>query len=100
MAATTVADAGYYAPEELAGAAQHRWGVVVAEPAAAVRPHDPEGTYHARRFQYDAEKDCCVCPRGVELPFETETAGRRGGSRVRRYRCPVARFTRCAATAA
>jgi len=87
VAAETVADAGYFNAAELGKAEAQGYAVAVNEPTAAARPHDPDGAYHHARFTYDAARDCCVCPRGVGLPFLQLTTPRGSHGQARRYRC-------------
>ena len=89
-----VADGGYHSAETLGGAQERGYSVLVnrSQEAAAVKKR---GEFHASRFDYDQEGDCCVCPRGEELAFEREKWNRRKQYRVRVYRgqsfqqCPV-----------
>ena len=46
-----------------------------------------ENEFHTSRFHYDAEKDCCVCPRGEVLTFAGTTYDKGRGYRARVYRC-------------
>jgi transposase len=62
VAEQTVADAGYKAITELAGAEEKSYSVMV-------NLAEPNGPYDASRFQYDAEANECICPTGVRLPF-------------------------------
>jgi transposase len=93
VAAETTADAGYHNGAELAKAAARQYPVVVHEPPAPARPRDPAGEFHSARFVYDAEQDCCTCPRGVVLRFEGLTTPRGSHDQERRYRCE--RFRTC-----
>ncbi len=84
----TVADGAYYAPAELAKAAQRGYPVLVNEGEQRVAAEGGAGSeFHASRFQYDPERDCCVCPRGVELSFEKQRPARKHHGEVRVYRC-------------
>jgi len=84
----TVADGGYYAPAELAKAAQRGYSVLVNEGAQrAPAEGSPGSEFHASRFHYDPERDCCVCPRGVALAFEKQRPAREHRDELRVYRC-------------
>lgn len=80
----TLADGGYTSGEGLDGAEKLGHQVLVN-----LGPqHLGDGNeYHASRFSYDQEKDCCVCPRGEELTFERVKRNRRKRYAVRVYRC-------------
>jgi len=82
----TVADAGYSSGEQLTRAEARGYEVVV-NLGEAVNPSGNDKEFHASKFAYDAEKDCCVCPRGEELSFERTKRGRHKRYRVRVYRC-------------
>jgi transposase len=80
----TVADGGYKAPSELAGAEQRHQSVIVN----LGKPADGDGDYSAARFIYNEAEDHCVCPRGETLPFwETKQKDRVHPTTVRLYRC-------------
>ena len=76
----TVADGGYASSEEIMLAEQKGYGVLV--------PMKKEsGEYHSSRFRYDAQRDVCLCPRGMELRYERTKIGRHNRYQVRVYRC-------------
>ena len=80
----TVADGGYKAPSELAGAEQRHQSVIVN----LGKPADGDGDYSAARFTYNEAEDHCVCPRGEKLPFwNTKQKDRVHPTMVRLYRC-------------
>lgn len=86
----TMADAGYYSGEQLQQAEQRGYGVLVNEQRDdAASEEKAAKPYDSTRFQYDPERDCCVCPVGQELPFESlKSRGvAQGGEPMRRYRC-------------
>jgi len=63
VAEQTVADAGYKAITGLAAAEEKNYPVIV-------NLAEPNGPYDASRFVYDIQRDECICPRGVRLPFQ------------------------------
>jgi transposase len=77
IAAETLADKGYSSAEDLGEAEEKAIPVLVNLPQN-VAP--PEGTspFHASRFTYDAERDCCICPIGRELKLQRSRKSRRG----------------------
>jgi vacuolar-type H+-ATPase subunit E/Vma4 len=82
----TLADGGYFATVELAGAEGKKFSVLVNLPESVTG--SPNQPYHASRFVYDSNKDHCICPRGIALPFASVL--RRDKARpykVRLYRC-------------
>ena len=82
----TVADTGYKSAEELFQAEKHEYNVIVA---LGKQGEDVEGVgeYHPSKFQYDAEKNQCICPRGEILGFERETTSGKDKLPVRVYQC-------------
>jgi transposase len=92
VAATTVADGGYYHPTQLVAAAERGAAVVVnAGAQRAPAPGTPGTEYHATRFTYDAGRDVCVCPQGQPLPRVGTRPAERGRSACVLYRCAVYR---------
>lgn len=84
----TVADGAYYLPAQLAKAAQQGYPVLVNEGEQRSPTEGSVGSeFHASRFRYDSERDCCVCPRGVELRFEKQRPAREHRDAFRVYRC-------------
>jgi transposase len=86
VAEQTVADAGYKATTELARAEDKQFSVVMnlAEPVQGSKEH----RYHASRFSYDAAQDCCICPRGEILTFDSiKPRDKVQRYTVRVYRC-------------
>ncbi len=86
VAEETVADAGYFSGEQLAAAEQAGYPVIV-NVVGESEAKAGKGEYDASKFVYDPEKDCCICPRGEQLPYQctvTPTDRRYG---FRRYRC-------------
>lgn len=83
-AGETVADGGYKAPSELAGAEERHQSVIVN----LGKPTDGDGDYSAARFTYNEAEDHCVCPRGEKLPlWNTKRKDRVHPTMVRLYRC-------------
>jgi transposase len=85
VAEQTVADAGYASGEQFDEAERRHLPVIVAttpEPAGA-------GEFHKSNFQFDAERDVYLCPRGEALPFQRVEPPTHGGKSYPRriYRC-------------
>jgi transposase len=85
----TLADGGYSSAVQFGEAAQRNYEVLTSpsknEPSSD--PTSQEKPYHASRFTYDEQKDCCVCPHGKILPYQRTKWGRRKKYRVRLYHC-------------
>jgi transposase len=89
VARETVADGGYFASSQIGLAEEKKYEVLVnrspgeeaAERGAATDP------YHASRFVYDGERDCCICPQGRDLPLLQRKKKGSNQSGIRRYRC-------------
>jgi len=80
VAEETVADGGYVNAEELAKAQERGYGVLM--------PLEKEkGEYHSSRFQYDADRDVCICPGGEALRYERTRKGTPHRNEFRVYRC-------------
>jgi transposase len=75
---------------DLIGALPERKGV--AEKRMRQRGVSPE--FYPQAFEYDASADCCRCPAGKVLPYETEE--RSGASVRRRYRAKASDCRGCA----
>ena len=90
VAEETIADAGYYSGEQLQKAEQRGYGVLVNEHRDAAPSEDTsKNAYDSTGFSYDQQRDCGVCPRGKDLPFEgMKSRGlAEGAEQMRRYRC-------------
>lgn len=86
----TVADKGYRTDENLGDAAAKKYSVLV-------QLYESEGESaaltHSSQFEYDAERDCCLCPLGQELPRKGWRKNRHGWV-DKRYQC-LAKPCRC-----
>ena len=84
-AADTVADKGYRSERNLHEAAEAGHSVLV-------NLYETEGeeasAYHISRFEYEAHRQLCRCPRGVELKLEgTKKSRHHGGQMETSFRC-------------
>ncbi len=84
VAEETLADSGYWNGEQLSGAGEKDYPVLVSLDAAEARKRG--GDYDSSKFTYDKERDCCICPRGKELKYE-RTRKPDGKPHPRVYRC-------------
>ena len=88
VAQQTVADGGYWNPQQLAQAEQDKREVLVNAPAQVTGTRKGDGEFHKSRFRYDGEKDVFVCPEGEELTFQrTKSARHNKQEELRIYRC-------------
>jgi len=76
----TVADGGYYSGEELAKAENKGYNVIVSMRKST-------GNYHSSHFEYDPQRNICMCPEGKELPYQRTKLGRGKRYRVQVYQC-------------
>lgn len=86
----TAADGGYHSGKQLERCEEGGFGVLVNQGKHA-EPEGRSSEFHKVNFSYDAQRDCCVCPRGKELRFQRQRI-RKGGhgglpEEVRIYRC-------------
>lgn len=79
----TVADGGYYSPNELAKA--ERCGVEVLVPVK--ESTRLPGPFHKSHFTYDERHDGYICPLGKRLEYWRPRTNRHGKYQVREYRC-------------
>ncbi len=83
VAEQTAADNGYNAISELAKAEEKGYPVLVHQNEAS-----PNKPYDAQHFNYDSDKDQCICPRGEVLAYEfTRTRDKLQAYESRIYRC-------------
>jgi len=82
VAEETVTDAGYCSGEQLAGAEEAHFPVLVSLDGVKAN-REAGGAYHSSHFIYDKEKDCYYCPRGEQLSYQKT----RKAARSRVYRC-------------
>jgi hypothetical protein len=64
----TIADCGYYSPDELLKAEDKGIDVLVNIPKRMI-PERNKGKYHKSKFKYDENKDVFICPEGEELLY-------------------------------
>ncbi|MCP4651752.1 MAG: IS1182 family transposase [PVC group bacterium] len=89
----TVADCGYYSPDELMKAEAKGIDVLVNIPKPMVPECNPE-KYHKSKFQYDKEKDVFICPEGKELKYSGKKKDRHNKKMIMKvYRCK--KFKNC-----
>jgi transposase len=85
-ASETLADAGYYSPEQLAEAEAVEVEVLVSIPRQRGRRWS-KGEFISSNFTYNEERDVFICPLGKELVSQGTISRRRNKSRVYVYRC-------------
>ncbi len=86
VAEETTADSGYFSGEQLAQAEEAGYPVLVN--LEGVTEPEPGGEeFHASKFVYDETNDCCICPRGEKLHYQTTVRPRDKRYAHRRYRC-------------
>ena len=84
----TVADGGYWNPQQLAQAQQDEREVLVNAPAQVTGTRECDGALHKSQFRYDGDKDVFICPLGGQLTFErTKSSRHNKGQELRIYRC-------------
>jgi len=83
VAEETVADGGYYSPNELAKAEQA--GIEVLVPVQ--ESTSPPGPFHKSQFTYDEASDEYLCPLGQRLGYRRTRSNSHGKYQVREYRC-------------
>lgn len=83
---TTLADTGYSAAKDLAEANQKGYNVL-ASLGKNVYPKDGEKPFHISRFAYDPGQDCCICPLGKKLLFNSFKNGRESDGKLKVYKC-------------
>jgi transposase len=81
-----VADAGYFSGEQLAKAEAENLPVTVSLKELK-KAEANGGEFHASKFTYDCERDCCVCPLGGLLNYERTKEASGKDYEVRLYRC-------------
>ncbi|HWR81980.1 MAG TPA: IS1182 family transposase [Candidatus Deferrimicrobium sp.] len=87
VAEETVADGGYYSPNELAKAEETGVEVLVPVKESTSRP----GPFHKSQFSYDDQRDEYLCPLGKRLGYRQTRINSHGKYQVREYRCGSAR---------
>lgn len=90
--AETVADAGYFSGEQLAKAQERKLSVLVSLKeleAEAARG----GDFSVWKFQYDGERNCCICPQGEKLVYKGLVKHKAKTYSAHRYHCQS--FAQC-----
>ena len=85
-AAETVADAGYYSPNQLLQAEAKGYEVMV-NINKAIAPKENAKKFHKSNFAYEKRRDVFICPLGKELCYECTRKDRHGKYLERVYRC-------------
>jgi len=79
----TVADGGYYSPNQLAEAEKRGMEVLVPVPSKA----SSQGLFHRSQFRYAESDDVYICPEGHSLSYEKTCWNSHKKYLVRVYRC-------------
>lgn len=79
----TVADGGYYSPNQLAEAEKRGIGVLVPVLDKATL----HGSFHRSKFKYDESRDVYLCPEGQSLSYERTKPNSNKKYNLRVYRC-------------
>lgn len=82
----TVADAGYYSPNQLLQAEAKGYEVMV-NINKAIEPKDDTKKFHKSNFNLIVERDVIICPLGKELCYKGTRKDRYGKYLERIYRC-------------
>jgi len=82
----TVADGGFYSPEQLVKAEEAGMSVLV-NISGHIEPKGEGHDYHKSKYRLDTEKEVVVCPQGKELRFERVKKSSNKKHKLRVYRC-------------
>lgn len=84
-----LADGGYFSGSQVGLAEERGYEVLLNAPSSERRASrsSKTGVYHTDQFVYDAERDCCICPHGIELSYLTTKVRGRNKNAFRVYRC-------------
>ena len=89
VAKENVADAGYFSSSQIGLAQDRQYEVLVGENSAETKSKESaqSNPYDRSYFAFDEERDCCICPRSVELDYQRTVIKKANKNEVRRYRC-------------
>jgi transposase len=87
----TVADAGYYSPDQMLKAEEKGYAVLV-NINESISPEKEDVPFHKSKFVYDEKEDVFVCPLGENLFYERTAKDRRCKYQERIYRCKSFRY--------
>jgi len=79
----TVADGGYYSPNQLAEAEKGDREVLISLPGHLSSPEK----FHKSQFKYDEKNDEYICPVGKRLSYGQTRLSRHKKYKIREYRC-------------
>ncbi|MBU1626986.1 IS1182 family transposase [bacterium] len=82
----TVADGGFYSPEQLVKAEEAGMNVLV-NISEQIEPKGEGHDYHKSKFSLNIEDDVIICPQGKALTFERVKNNRHNTGKLRIYRC-------------
>lgn len=84
-----VADAGYFSSSQIGLAQDRQYEVLIGEHSAETKSKKSaeSNPYDCSYFEFDEERDCCICPRSVKLHYHRTVIKKANKNEVRRYRC-------------
>lgn len=88
-AKANLADGGYFSGSQIGLAEERQYDVLLNPPSSetAASKSSKNQVYHTNQFVYDEGRDCCICPRGEELPYLTTKVRGKNKNGFRVYRC-------------
>lgn len=84
-----LADGGFFSGSQIGLAEEREYEVLLNPPSSETTPRESRkaNVYPASQFLYDQERNCCICPHGVDLPYLTTKVRGRNKNGFRVYRC-------------
>jgi transposase len=86
-----LSDGAYFSGSQIGLAEERGYEVLINKPASETtsKQSRKNAVYEAKQFTYDEERNCCICPHGVELPYLSTKVRGTNHNPIRVYRCRV-----------
>jgi hypothetical protein len=89
VAKENLADSGYFSSSQIGLAEEREYEVLINAPSVETTfSRSPQSKlYHTAWFQYDEQRNCCICPQGRVLPYVKTKIRGSNRNEFRMYRC-------------